>query len=155
MKILYEKWPSQSNWIHFFMTFQHLSHALTLRMLSSLYINCLEEGCTHLPETEAFIQRCSYKKVFWNYAANLQENTHAEVWFQSSFIKITLWHGFTHVNLLHIFRTPFPKNNFGWLLLNEAEIDGVSTYEMKLKLGPVIVLDERRRYMTLSLWSRT
>ena len=22
------------------------------------------------------------KKVFWKYAANLQENTHAEVWFQ-------------------------------------------------------------------------
>ena len=25
------------------------------------------------------IQRCSYKKVFCKYAANLQENTHAEV----------------------------------------------------------------------------
>ena len=31
---------------------------------------------------EAAIQRCSYKKVFWKYAANLQENTHDEVWFQ-------------------------------------------------------------------------
>ena len=31
---------------------------------------------------EAAIQRCSYKKVFWKYAANLQENTHAKVWFQ-------------------------------------------------------------------------
>ena len=27
-------------------------------------------------------QRCSYEKVFWKYVANLQENTHAEVWFQ-------------------------------------------------------------------------
>ena len=30
---------------------------------------------------EAPIQRCSYEKVFWKYAANLQENTHAEVRF--------------------------------------------------------------------------
>ena len=34
-----------------------------------------------------FIQKqpfreCSHKKVFWRYAANLQENTHAEVWFE-------------------------------------------------------------------------
>ena len=31
---------------------------------------------------EAAIQRCSYKKAFWKYAANLQVNTYAEVWFQ-------------------------------------------------------------------------
>ena len=27
-------------------------------------------------------QRCFWEKVFWKYAANLQENTQAEVWFQ-------------------------------------------------------------------------
>ena len=32
--------------------------------------------------SEAAHFRCSYKKVFWNYAANLQENTHAQMWFQ-------------------------------------------------------------------------
>ena len=26
------------------------------------------------------------------------------------FIKITYWHGFSPVNLLHIFKTPFPRN---------------------------------------------
>ena len=31
---------------------------------------------------EAATQRCSKKKVFWKYAANLQESTHADVWFQ-------------------------------------------------------------------------
>ena len=31
---------------------------------------------------EAATQRCSYEKVFWKYAANLEEITHAEVWFQ-------------------------------------------------------------------------
>ena len=28
---------------------------------------------------EAVLQSCSYKKVFWKYAANVQENTHAKV----------------------------------------------------------------------------
>ena len=37
---------------------------------------------------------------------------------QSSFIEITLCHGCSPVNLRHIFRTPFPKNTSGWLLLN-------------------------------------
>ena len=32
--------------------------------------------------TEAAIQKCSYGKVFWKYAATLQKNTHTEVWFQ-------------------------------------------------------------------------
>ena len=34
-----------------------------------------------------------------------------------NFIEITLWHGYSPVNLLHIFRTLFPKNIPGWLLL--------------------------------------
>ena len=33
------------------------------------------------------------------------------------FIEITLWHGYSPVNLLRIFRTLFPKNTSGWLLL--------------------------------------
>ena len=34
-----------------------------------------------------------------------------------NFIEITLWHGCSPVNLLHIFRTIFSKNTSGWLLL--------------------------------------
>ena len=33
------------------------------------------------------------------------------------FIETTLRHGYSPVNLLHIFRTPFPKNTSGGLLL--------------------------------------
>ena len=36
---------------------------------------------------------------------------------QSNFIEITLRHGWSPVNLLHIFRTPFTKNASGCLLL--------------------------------------
>ena len=35
----------------------------------------------------------------------------------SNFIEITLRHGCSPVNLLHIFRTPFLKNTSDWLLL--------------------------------------
>ena len=34
-----------------------------------------------------------------------------------NFIEIALQHGCSPVNLLHICRTPFPKNTSGWLLL--------------------------------------
>ena len=34
-----------------------------------------------------------------------------------NFIEIALWHGCSPVNLLHIFRTPFPKNTSGRLLV--------------------------------------
>ena len=36
---------------------------------------------------------------------------------QSNFIEIALRHGCSPVNLLHIFRTPFPRNTSWWLLL--------------------------------------
>ena len=32
-----------------------------------------------------------------------------------NFIEITLWHGCSPINLLHVFRTPFTRNAFGWL----------------------------------------
>ena len=43
---------------------------------------------------------------------------------QSNFIKITFWHGCSQVNLLHIFRTAFPKNTSGWLLLSDGQLLG-------------------------------
>ena len=36
---------------------------------------------------------------------------------QNNFIEISFWHRCLPVNLLHIFRIPFPKNNSGQLLL--------------------------------------
>ena len=40
----------------------------------------------------------------------------------NNFIEITLRHGCSPVNLLHIFRPPFPKNTSGGLLLNSAQM---------------------------------
>ena len=53
--------------------------------------------------------------MFWKYVAHLLPNTHAEV-LQSKFIEIAFLHGCFPVNLLHIFRTPFPKNTSRRLL---------------------------------------
>ena len=36
--------------------------------------------CVDVLSSEAIFRKCSYKRVFWKYAATLQENTHAEVW---------------------------------------------------------------------------
>ena len=44
---------------------------------------------------------------------------------QSNFVEIALRHGCYPVNLLHIFRIPFPTNTSGRLLLN------VNTYKKK------------------------
>ena len=33
---------------------------------------------------KAAVKGCYKEKLFWKYAANLQENTYAEVWFQLS-----------------------------------------------------------------------
>ena len=38
---------------------------------------------------------------------------------QSNFIEIELWHGCFPVNLLHFFRTPFPKNTSGGMLMQK------------------------------------
>ena len=37
-----------------------------------------------------------------------------------NFIEITLRHGCSPLNFLHIFRAPFTKNTSGWLLLNDT-----------------------------------
>ena len=42
----------------------------------------------------------------------------------SKFIEITLGHGCSPVNLLHIFRIPFPKNTSGRLLLTFCNLSG-------------------------------
>ena len=48
-------------------------------------------------------------------------------------LKITLRHGYSPVNLLHIFRTLFLKNTFGWLLLDLESQS--SKYDYLITLG--------------------
>ena len=48
--------------------------------MSAVRIEVVHRVNITLPE--AAFQGCSKEKVFWKYAANLQENTHPEVRFQ-------------------------------------------------------------------------
>ena len=48
-----------------------------------------------------------------------RRTTKSKIDFNWNFIEITLRLGCSPVNLLHIFRTPFPKNTSGWLLLDK------------------------------------
>ena len=43
----------------------------------------------------------------------------------------TLRHGCSPVNLLYIFRTPFPKNTSGWLILNFPKHSGIYRFQRK------------------------
>ena len=49
---------------------------------------------------------------------------------QSNSIEIALWHGCFSVNLLHIFRTTFPRNTSGWLLLKMFKVIQSPTHFM-------------------------
>ena len=55
---------------------------LLLFFIFTLIISCHNY---FLYSSEAAHQRCSYIKLFWKYAANLQENTHVKVCFQKCF----------------------------------------------------------------------
>ena len=50
----------------------------TLEAYFEIVINKIQDLISH---TEAAVQKCSWEKVFWKYAANLQENTHAKLRF--------------------------------------------------------------------------
>ena len=58
---------------------------------------------------------------------------------QSSFIEITLWHRSSPVNLMNIFRTLFPMNISGWLLLDSIIQSLASIYDPLGLIAPAIV----------------
>ena len=64
---------------------------------------------------EAALQRCSFKKVFWKYEANLQETTMPKR--DVNYVALQLWYDCFPVNLLNIFTTFFAKSTSGELRL--------------------------------------
>ena len=53
-----------------------------------------------------------------------------------NFIEIALWYGCSPVNSLYIFRTPFPKNISGWLLLLIVTESSVNDRELWQLIRP-------------------
>ena len=97
-------------------------YTLTLTQIDADKIQLDIVHSTSFLISDAAIQRCSYEKVFWKYVANLLENTKCgnaiSIKLLCNFIEITLRHGCSPANSLHIFRTPFLKNISGWPLLS-------------------------------------
>ena len=76
------------------------------------------------PDLQIFQKRDSgtgvYLWVYRNFQEQVSSNNFKNVYLElsfSNFIKITLRHGCSPVNLMHIFRAPFPKNTSGSLFL--------------------------------------
>ena len=65
-----------------------------------------------------------------------------------NFIKITLRHGFSPVNLLHIFTTRFIKNTSRWLLLLKVSIEkGISSKDM-FKISNIVEIQGQSECVT-------
>ena len=59
-----------------------------------------------------------------------------------NFIEITLQHGCSHVNLLHIFSTTLPKITYGGLLLfngKDPEVKNVTKEYSRRKIGILVI----------------
>ena len=67
--------------------------------------------------TEAALSRPFEEKVFWKFTGEYLCQCAISIKMLSNFIEIALWHAYSSVHLLHIFRTPFLKNTSGGLLL--------------------------------------
>ena len=58
------------------------------------------------------------------------------------FNKVAFWHGPSPVNLLHIFRTPFPKNTSGRLLLSVLLFSVKFAFIYKFLLASILITKE-------------
>ena len=64
------------------------------------------------------LQKQPFKSVLRKRCSKNMQQIYRTPWQVAfNFIEIALWHGCSQVNLLHIFRTPFPKNTSGGLFL--------------------------------------
>ena len=98
--------------------------------------------------SEVVFQGFSSEKVFWKYAANLPEDTHAEVWFSKllyNFIEVTLMHGCSPLNLLHILRSPFSTSG-GLLML----IDLVVFPQIHVPVEKLVTIEQTYHKTTLA-----
>ena len=69
--------------LRLYVLFERLPNILTeFAKLRALHVLALYLSAFRTLFTEAAFQRYSQEQVFWKYAANLQENIHAAVWFQ-------------------------------------------------------------------------
>ena len=97
------------------------------RIFLNHVIQEITENNSIISKQNSWIYRSSHPKVFLrkgvlkicrNFTGEHPCRSAISIKLQSNFIEIILLHGCFPVYLLHIFRTPFTKNTFGWLLLD-------------------------------------
>ena len=71
---------------------------------------------------EAALRRCSQEKLSGNMQQIYRRTIMPKCNLLCNFIEITLRHSCSPVNLLHIFKTPFPKNTYEELFLFDRKI---------------------------------
>ena len=114
-------WNSFYKWVKFPRDLRSLVWTRGLTVFASSLI--VRKVCS----SEVEISRSSHPKVFLRKGVRktCSKFTWEHPWrsaillmLKSNFIEIALRHGCSPLNLLHIFRTPFPRNTSGWLLLD-------------------------------------
>ena len=61
-------------------------------------------------------------KICSKFTGEHQSRSAISIKFHNNFTEIALRHGCSPVDLLHIFRKPFPRNTSGWLPLNISKL---------------------------------
>ena len=89
--------------------------------------------CTY---TEAATQRCSQErgvlKICSKFTGEHSCRSAIPIKLESNFTEITLRHGCSPVNLLHIFRTSNPRNTSGQLLLHVSAYNTILTFNRRV-----------------------
>ena len=84
--------------------------------------------------------KCDFNKVafqlYWNCTSAWLFSCKFAAYF-SNFIEIALQHGCSPLNLLHISRTPFPKNTSGGLLLTIVNLELFITIYIRHRQKPL------------------
>ena len=90
----------------------------TLRCLTRLWINlCYAMSKNSRNSTPEVFLGKGVLKISSTFTGEHPYRKKISIKLLSNFVEITLRHVCSPVNLLRIFRTPFPKNTSGWLLL--------------------------------------
>ena len=85
---------------------------------SRQFVYSVQKNTFHRTNIEVAIQRCSQEKdALSKFTAERPCRSVISKTLLCNVIEITLWHGCSAVNLLHIFRTPLLKDTSGWLFL--------------------------------------
>ena len=76
----------------------------------------------HKQPPEVFLRK-GVLKIYGKFTGDNPWQSVISIKLLSNLIEIALRHGCSPVNFLHSFRTPFPRNTSGWLLLAIINID--------------------------------